>query len=86
MSPVSYTHLDVYKRQHTHTHTHTHVCVYVYMRHISLLILFTIKSQDVLNFFEVICTIRFFSVLRCIHCGLRDLHCCENDSRNQRTG
>ena len=21
---VSYTHLDVYKRQHTHTHTHTH--------------------------------------------------------------
>ena len=22
--PVSYTHLDVYKRQHTHTHTHTH--------------------------------------------------------------
>ena len=24
---VSYTHLDVYKRQHTHTHTHTHtVC------------------------------------------------------------
>ena len=21
--PVSYTHLDVYKRQHTHTHTHT---------------------------------------------------------------
>ena len=24
MQPVSYTHLDVYKRQHTHTHTHTH--------------------------------------------------------------
>ena len=23
MDPVSYTHLDVYKRQHTHTHTHT---------------------------------------------------------------
>ena len=23
---VSYTHLDVYKRQHTHTHTHTHTC------------------------------------------------------------
>ena len=22
---VSYTHLDVYKRQHTHTHTHTEV-------------------------------------------------------------
>ena len=22
---VSYTHLDVYKRQHTHTHTHTHM-------------------------------------------------------------
>ena len=21
-TPVSYTHLDVYKRQHTHTHTH----------------------------------------------------------------
>ena len=24
MKSVSYTHLDVYKRQHTHTHTHTH--------------------------------------------------------------
>ena len=25
-TPVSYTHLDVYKRQHTHTHTHTQQC------------------------------------------------------------
>ena len=23
-TPVSYTHLDVYKRQHTYTYTHTH--------------------------------------------------------------
>ena len=26
MAPVSYTHLDVYKRQHTHARTHVH-CV-----------------------------------------------------------
>ena len=30
---VSYTHLDVYKRQHTHTHTyiHTHVYIWIYI-------------------------------------------------------
>ena len=38
---VSYTHLDVYKRQHTHTHTHTQLYFDIYFLPVSMLVSLT---------------------------------------------
>ena len=40
LQPVSYTHLDVYKRQHTHTHTHINIAFFNSVLHYS-------ETQDI---------------------------------------
>ena len=47
--PVSYTHLDVYKRQHTHTHTraHGHVCI----ENGDSIVTLSLQIKDILHIF-----------------------------------